>query len=101
MCVCVCVCCVCVCVILFTRSLNAVMCSMVTWFTALSSAKLQPSWLELENIPTTSLLRDKTSVTTVLDMTLNRLMARLQPRRFGECGLPLYCHCFQAYSNSK
>ena len=37
--------------------------------------------------------------TSVLHMTLNHLMARLLPKRFGECGVPLHCHCSQIYSD--
>ena len=36
----------------------------------------------------------KSSVTSVMNMTSNYLiMVRLQPRSFGEYGVPLYCHC--------
>ena len=36
---------------------------------------------------------------SVLDMTLNYLMVRHQPWRFGECGVPLHCHCSQVLSD--
>ena len=37
--------------------------------------------------------------TGVLDMTLNNLMVRFQQCwSFGECGVPLYCNCFQVHS---
>ena len=35
---------------------------------------------------------------SVLDMTLNYLMMRFQPWSFGECGVPLHCHCSQIHS---
>ena len=36
---------------------------------------------------------------SVLDMILNYLMVRFQwCWRFGECGVPLYCHCSQVHS---
>ena len=36
---------------------------------------------------------------SVLDMTLNNLMVRFQQCwSFGECGVPLYCHCSQVHS---
>ena len=37
--------------------------------------------------------------TSVLYMTLNHLTLRLQPWRFGECGVPVHCHCFQVHSD--
>ena len=38
-------------------------------------------------------------LTSVLDMTLNNLMVRFQQCwSFGECGVPLHCHCSQVYS---
>ena len=38
-------------------------------------------------------------LTSVLDMTLNNLMVRLQQCwSFGECGVPLHCHCSQVHS---
>ena len=36
---------------------------------------------------------------SVLDMTLNNLMARLKPWRFEEYGVPLHCYCSQVHSN--
>ena len=39
---------------------------------------IEPSWLGLLNIPTESLKKDKTLPKSVLDMTLNNLMVRLQ-----------------------
>ena len=37
--------------------------------------------------------------TSVLDMTLNNLMVRFQQCwNFGECGVPLHCHCSQVLS---
>ena len=36
---------------------------------------------------------------SVLDMTLNNLMVKLQSRRFGEEGVPLHCHCSQVHSD--
>ena len=36
---------------------------------------------------------------SVLDMTLNNLMVRFQQCwSFGECGVPLHCHCSQVHS---
>ena len=35
----------------------------------------------------------------VPDMTLNPLMVWLQPWSFGECGVPLCCHCSQVHSD--
>ena len=46
-----------------------------------------PSWLELKNTLTTSLQRGNTPPKSVLDMTLNNLMVRLQSWKFGECGV--------------
>ena len=40
-----------------------------------------------------------THTTSVLDMTLNHLMARLQPGRFGEYGVCLYCYGSQIHSD--
>ena len=37
------------------------------------------------------------STTSVLDMTLNNLMAKLQAWRFGECGVLLHCYCSQVH----
>ena len=38
-------------------------------------------------------------LTSVLDMTLNNLMVRFQQCwSFGECGVPLHCHCSQVHS---
>ena len=37
--------------------------------------------------------------TSVLHMTLNKLIARLQPRRFRECEVRLHCHCSQVHSD--
>ena len=38
-------------------------------------------------------------LTSVLDMTLNNLMVRFQQcSSFGECGVPLHCHCSQVHS---
>ena len=39
----------------------------------------------------------KHSTMSVLDMTLNNLMVRLQPWRFGERGVALHCHCSQVH----
>ena len=40
--------------------------------------------------------------TSVLDMTLNNLMVRFQQCwSFGECGVPLHCHCSQVHSGSE
>ena len=61
----------------------------------------QPSWLELENTPTTSLHRDKIPLhrpMIVLDTTLNNLMTRQQSRSFGVCRECFHCHCFQVHS---
>ena len=41
----------------------------------------------------------KTSSTSVLDLTLNHLITRLQPWRFGECGLPLHCYWSRVHSD--
>ena len=44
--------------------------------------------------------RDKTPQTSVLDMTLNNLMMRLQwCWRFGKCRAPLHCQCSQVHSD--
>ena len=46
--------------------------------TLLDKTKLNwPIWLELQNAPTASLQRVKTSPTSVLDMILNNLIVRL------------------------
>ena len=37
----------------------------------------------------------------VLDMTLNNLMTRLQPWRFGECGETLHSYCSQVHTDPK
>ena len=37
--------------------------------------------------------------TSVLYMTINHRMARLQPGRFGEWRVPLHCHCSQVHSD--
>ena len=38
--------------------------------------------------------------TSILDMTLNNLMVRLQDCwTFGKCGMPFHCYCSQAYSD--
>ena len=37
--------------------------------------------------------------TSVLDMTLNHLVLRLQPWSFREYGVPIHCHCSQVLSN--
>ena len=51
-------------------------------------------WLGMWNIPTASLQRGKTQQTSVLNTTLNNLMARLLYWSFGEYGvlpsLPLF-----------
>ena len=60
----------------------------------------QPSWLGLQNTLTASLQRGKHPLMSVLDMTLNNLMARLQPCRFGECGVPLHRHCHSSQVHS-
>ena len=44
----------------------------------LISKKMWPSFLGLQKIPTDSLQRGKIPATSVLDMTLNNLMVRLQ-----------------------
>ena len=57
------------------------------------------SRLGLQNTLTAPLLRGKTPTTSVLDMTLNDLMVRFQQCWiFGECGVPLHCHCSQVHS---
>ena len=38
-----------------------------------------------------------TNPASILDMTLNCLMVRFQPWRFGECWVPLHCHCSQVH----
>ena len=38
--------------------------------------------------------------TSILDMTLNNQMVRLQPWRFGKNGVPLHCCCSQVNSGS-
>ena len=45
-------------------------------------------------------VRPPPPLTSVLDMTLNNLIARLQYWRFGECRLPLHCHCSYVPSGS-
>ena len=35
------------------------------------------------------------------DMTLNHLMVRLQPWRFGGCEVPLHCHDSQVHAGSE
>ena len=41
----------------------------------------------------------RSTLTSVLDMTLNNLMVRFQQCwSFGECGVPLHCHCSQVHS---
>ena len=37
----------------------------------------------------------------VRDMTLNHLIMILQSWRFGECRVPLHCHCSQVHSDPK
>ena len=52
--------------------------------------------------PTASLQRGKPPPMSVLDMTLNNLMVRLQwCRGFGEYSAPLHCHCSQVHSGSE
>ena len=58
----------------------------------------RPCRLRLQNTPTASLQRRKiTPPTNGLDMTLNNLIVRPQAWRFGECGIPLHCHRYQAH----
>ena len=38
-------------------------------------------------------------LTSVLDITLNNLMMRLQHWRFGDCGVTLHRHCSQVHSD--
>ena len=58
-----------------------------------------PSRLGLQNTLTAHLQRGKNAPTIVLDMTLNNLIVRFQQCwSFGECGVPLYCHCSQVHS---
>ena len=48
---------------------------------------------------TPSLQRGKSPTTSVLDVTLNNLMVKLQwCWSFGECGVPLHCHRSQVHS---
>ena len=46
---------------------------------------------------TASLQRGKTIPN--INMTLNHLITRLQPWRFGRCRVPLLCHCSQVHSH--
>ena len=56
--------------------------------------KTYASRLGVQNTPTVSLQRSTTPPASVLDMTVNNLMVRLQHcRSFGVHGEPLYCHC--------
>ena len=58
-----------------------------------------PSRLGLQNTPSASLKRSKTPPTSVLDMTLNNLIVRLQGCwGFEECWVPLHCHRSQVLS---
>ena len=44
----------------------------------------------------------RTPLTSVLDMTLNNLMVRFQQCwSFGECRVPLHCHCSQVHSGAE
>ena len=45
------------------------------------------------------LQKGKTPPTSVLDITVNHLIARLQPRRFEECEVHHNCHCSQVHSD--
>ena len=42
-----------------------------------------------------------TATMSVLDMTLNHLIVKLQSWSFGECGVPLHCHYSQVHSDSE
>ena len=56
--------------------------------------------LGLQNTPTVSLQkRQEPHPISVLDMTLNNLMIRLQSWSVGECRVPLHCHCSQGHSD--
>ena len=60
----------------------------------------EPSWLGQENTPTAFLPRGKTPPpTSVLDITLNNLMMRLQYWSFEECEIPLHCHYSLVHSD--
>ena len=60
---------------------------------------LQPSWLGQENTLTAPLQRGKTPPASVLNMTLNHLMVRLQPWSSGKSRVSLYCYCSQVHSH--
>ena len=50
-----------------------------------------------QNTPSSSLQRDKTPPTSVLDMTLNNMKVMLQLNQSSaECGVPLHCHRSQS-----
>ena len=51
------------------------------------------SQLGLQHTLTASLQSGNTLPKSVLDMTLNHLMATLQHWRLRECGVLLHCHC--------
>ena len=61
---------------------------------------LWPSRLGLQNTLTVSLQRAKTSLTSVLGMTLNNLMIRLQyAGALGNAEYLFYCHRSQVHSD--
>ena len=56
----------------------------------------------MQNAPTASLQKGKTSPTSVLNMKLNNLMVRLQKHRsFGQCRSLLYCRRSLVHSGLK
>ena len=44
-------------------------------------------------------VRPSYSWTSALDMTQNHLIVKLHSWSFGECGVPLHCHCTQVHSD--
>ena len=61
----------------------------------------EPSRRRQKNTPTASLQRGKTSLSSksVLDMTQNNLIVKLQYWSFGKCGVLLHCHYPQVHSS--
>ena len=55
----------------------------------------------LKKTPTASLQRRKSPQMSVLVMTLNNLMVRLQSWRHGKCGVPLHYHYSEVHSDQE
>ena len=87
--------------LIYLHTSIAVFFCRVKWFQLFQSNKYNslPSQLGLQNTLTAPLKRGKTPLMSVLDMTLNNLMVRIQQCwSFGECGVPLHCHCSRDHS---